>query len=92
LRIFIAGGSGSIGRFLVPQLVDNGHEVVALTRSPERAAALESLGAVAVVGDVYNEKALTQAIVACDADLVMHQALVPGTTRLLTFVTLPQQQ
>jgi hypothetical protein len=80
MRIFIAGGSGAIGRFLVPQLVAEGHYVVALTRSSERAAVLESLGAVAVVGDVYDETAVTQAIAACGAELVMHQLTAFGTT------------
>lgn len=80
MKIFIAGGSGAIGRFLVPQLVDDGHNVVVLTRSPERAAALDRLGAVAVVGDVYDETALTRAIAASGAKLVMHQLTAFGTT------------
>lgn len=80
MKIFIAGGSGAIGRFLVPQLVDEGHEVVALTRSPERSAALERMGAVAVVGDVYDQEALTRAISTSGAELVMHQLTAFGTT------------
>jgi 2-alkyl-3-oxoalkanoate reductase len=80
MKIFIAGGSGAIGRFLVPQLVEERHDVVALTRSRERAAAVESLGAVAVVGDVYDEAGLTQAIAASGAELVMHQLTAFGTT------------
>jgi 2-alkyl-3-oxoalkanoate reductase len=39
MKIFIAGGSGAIGRFLVPQLLAEGNEIVALTRSTARAAA-----------------------------------------------------
>jgi nucleoside-diphosphate-sugar epimerase len=36
MNIFIAGGTGAIGRFLVPLLVNGGHKVVALTRSADR--------------------------------------------------------
>lgn len=37
MKIFIAGGTGAIGRFLVPLLVNAGHTVVALTRSADAA-------------------------------------------------------
>lgn len=40
MKVFLAGGSGAIGRLLVPMLVEAGYEVVAMTRSPERAASL----------------------------------------------------
>ena len=80
MKIFIAGGSGAIGRFLVPELVGEGHEVVALTRSRQRSAALEGMGAVAVVGDVYDQDALTRAISESGAELVMHQLTAFGTT------------
>jgi len=33
MRVFVAGGSGVIGRRLVPQLVANGHEVTALSEA-----------------------------------------------------------
>ena len=33
MRVFVAGGSGVIGRILVPQLVARGHEVTATTTS-----------------------------------------------------------
>ena len=32
MRIFVAGGSGAVGRQLVPKLVAEGHEVVATAR------------------------------------------------------------
>jgi len=33
VNVFIAGGSGAIGRQLVPMLVQAGHHVVAMTRT-----------------------------------------------------------
>jgi hypothetical protein len=42
VNIFVAGGSGAIGRVLVPLLVSEGHKVVALTRFQKRAALLDT--------------------------------------------------
>ncbi len=33
-RALVIGGSGQIGRFLIPQLLETGHEVLALSRTP----------------------------------------------------------
>ena len=45
MKVLIAGGTGALGKFLVPQLVENGHEVVALARAEDKAKALEAMGA-----------------------------------------------
>ena len=79
MNIFIAGGSGAIGRVLVPLLVDAGHRVVALARSPERAAQLEQMGAAPVIGDVYDPAQLTRSIAESDAEVVIHQLTAFGT-------------
>jgi nucleoside-diphosphate-sugar epimerase len=34
MNVFLAGGTGAIGRPLVPLLVKEGHKVVAMTRLP----------------------------------------------------------
>ncbi|MEU8632588.1 NAD(P)-dependent oxidoreductase [Amycolatopsis sp. NPDC048633] len=73
MRIFLAGASGAIGRRTVPALLGQGHEVVGLTRSKDSADRIEALGAAAVVGDVYDAEALTQAVRAVRPDVVMHQ-------------------
>lgn len=36
MRILVTGGSGFIGRLLCPELLSAGHEVVVLTRSPQK--------------------------------------------------------
>jgi uncharacterized protein YbjT (DUF2867 family) len=33
VKVFLAGATGAIGRSLVPQLIEAGHEVTAITRS-----------------------------------------------------------
>lgn len=73
MRIFLAGAGGVIGVRLVPLLVAEGHQVAGMTRSPEKAAGLSGPGAEAVVCDVYDEQALTQAVTTFRPELVMHQ-------------------
>ena len=45
MRIFFAGASGVIGQRLIPRLVQAGHVVGGLTRSPGKTALLSHLGA-----------------------------------------------
>lgn len=73
MRIFLAGASGVIGIRLVPLLRDAGHVVAGMTRSPEKADLLRTLGARPVVCDVYDAKTLEDAVVEFAPDLVMHQ-------------------
>lgn len=73
MRIFVAGASGVIGRELVPLLVARGHEVTGMTRSAEKAASLESLGAIPVVCDVYDRERLVEAVAAAHPDVVIHE-------------------
>lgn len=73
MRIFLAGASGVIGSRLVPLLVEQGHSVAGMTRSPEKAEALRELGAEPVVCDVYDAERLTQAVSEFGPELVMHQ-------------------
>jgi nucleoside-diphosphate-sugar epimerase len=79
VNIFIAGGTGAIGRFLVPLLVKAGHTVVALTRSADRTSQLEQMGAVPVVGDVYDEAGLARLVAESEAEVVIHQLTAFGT-------------
>jgi nucleoside-diphosphate-sugar epimerase len=73
MRIFLAGATGVIGVRLVPRLIDAGHTVAGMTRSPGKVGELEALGAQAVVCDVYDRDALRDAVVAFEPDAVMHQ-------------------
>ncbi len=80
MKIFIAGGTGAIGRLLVPMLVEAGHKVVGLTRAEERAPQLEGMGAKAVVGDVYDSARLAQLVKEAEAEVVIHQLTAFGAT------------
>ena len=73
MRVFLAGATGAIGRPLLPRLQAAGHEVVAMTRSRERAQALEAAGAEAVVCDVYDRDAVHRAVAEARPQVVVNQ-------------------
>jgi len=73
MRVFVAGGSGVLGRRLVPQLVARGHEVTATTTSPGKLALLEDLGAEAVVMDGLDAAAVGEAVAAARPDVIVNQ-------------------
>jgi len=79
MNIFIAGGTGAIGRVLIPLLVHAGHQVVALTRSSDRASQLEQMGAAPVVGDVYDRSRLARLLSESKAEIVIQQLTAFGT-------------
>ena len=73
MKIFVAGGSGTIGVPLVRALVAAGHEVAALTRSPGKQAELRALGATPVVADALDREALIAALKSVRPTHVIHQ-------------------
>lgn len=73
MKVFIAGSTGAVGKFLVPLLVENGHEVVALVRSAQKAKALEAIGAKVAVADALSKEELTAAIRRAEPEVIIHQ-------------------
>jgi nucleoside-diphosphate-sugar epimerase len=73
VRVFLAGGTGAIGRRLVPRLIARGHEVAGLTRSAERADWLCRVGATAVVGDALDRDTVMRAVVRAEPEVVVHE-------------------
>lgn len=71
MKVFLAGASGVIGRPLVPQLVGDGHEVTAMTRSAEKADGLRERGAEPVVCDALDAEALAHAVVEAAPDAII---------------------
>jgi 2-alkyl-3-oxoalkanoate reductase len=80
MNVFIAGGSGAIGRHLVPLLVRSGHRVTALTRSADGAAALQAMGATAVLGSVFDRARLDASVAESRPEAVLHQLTAFNTT------------
>ncbi len=73
MKVFVAGSTGAIGRVLVPQLVEKGHEVVALVRDDRKAEALLPGGATVAVADALNKEALTATIRKAEPEVIIHQ-------------------
>jgi nucleoside-diphosphate-sugar epimerase len=73
MRVFVAGAGGAIGRPLVTQLVERGHEVVATTRKREKLDALRAFGAEAVVMDGLDAGSVAEAVARAKPDVIVHQ-------------------
>jgi nucleoside-diphosphate-sugar epimerase len=73
MKVFVAGGTGAIGRPLVRQLVAAGHEVAATTRSEQRAEKLRALGAAPVVCDALDAAAVDAAVAAARPEVVVNE-------------------
>ncbi len=71
-KVFVTGGSGFVGQYLIPMLIGSGFEVNALARSEEAVKKVDQLGASAVKGDLNDEKALARGVEDCDT--VFHLA------------------
>ena len=73
MRVFVAGGTGVIGRRLVPQLVARGHQVTATTTSAGKLGLLEQLGAEGVVMDGLDAVSVGEAVAAARPDAIVNQ-------------------
>jgi nucleoside-diphosphate-sugar epimerase len=72
MKALVTGATGFVGSHLVEVLLQNGVEVTALARSPDKAAALTALGVRVVPGDLHNHEALQQAV--RDQSVIYHVA------------------
>ena len=73
MRILVAGGTGVIGRRLVPQLVARGHDVIATVTQPNKRADVERLGAQAVVMDGLDAESVRRAVAEAHPDAIVHE-------------------
>ncbi len=86
MRVFLAGATGAVGQRLMPALLQDGHEVVAMTRTPAKADGLRAAGAVPVVADALDREAVMGAVLGAEPDVIVHQmTALTGATDLKRF-------
>lgn len=73
MRIFVAGGTGVVGRPLVRELAAQGHEVTASTSRAEHFATIEALGARPVEMNGLDEASVRTAILEARPEVVINQ-------------------
>lgn len=73
MKIFIAGGTGAIGRPLIATLLAKGHVVVALTRTPEKAQALTEQGIEPAIANVFDAAAVARVVRRAQPEVVIEQ-------------------
>ncbi|WP_375483402.1 SDR family oxidoreductase [uncultured Jatrophihabitans sp.] len=72
MRVFVTGGTGHSGPYIIRELIAAGHEVTGLARSDEAAAAVSALGATVRRGELADLDGLKE--VAAESDGVIHVA------------------
>jgi nucleoside-diphosphate-sugar epimerase len=77
-RVFLAGGTGVLGRRVLPQLLAAGHDVTANCRQPEVAARIESSGATPVTVDLFHAAAVQEAVDGHDVVVNIATAIPTG--------------
>jgi nucleoside-diphosphate-sugar epimerase len=73
MRVLVAGATGALGRRLVPQLVERGHDVTGMTRAQERFDVVRELGATPVAADGLDPEAVAQAVAQTEPEVIVHQ-------------------
>jgi uncharacterized protein YbjT (DUF2867 family) len=77
MRVFVAGGTGAIGRYAVPALVRAGHAVTALARTPEKVAQLREHGASPVSASIFDRSRLIEVFRGHDAVVNLATSIPP---------------
>lgn len=74
----VMGATGAVGQRLLPMLIEDGHEVVAATRTPSKADGLRALGALPVVCDALDREAVLGAVLGAEPEVIVHQMTALG--------------
>jgi uncharacterized protein YbjT (DUF2867 family) len=81
MRVLVVGGTGTLGRQVAKQALQEGHDVRCMVRSPRKAAFLQEWGCELTRGDLLDLESLTYALEGQDAiiDAATARATDPGS-------------
>jgi nucleoside-diphosphate-sugar epimerase len=81
MRVFLAGGSGVVGRQMIPQLLARGHQVTATVTSAAKLGRLEQLGAEAIVMDGLDAVSVGKAVAEAQPEAIVHLMTAIGNKK-----------
>lgn len=71
MKITITGSLGNTSGPLVRKLIENGHQVTVVSRTQDRKQDIESLGAAAAIGELFDVEFLAEAFAGSDSVYLM---------------------
>lgn len=71
MKLLLTGSLGHIGLPLTKQLIKDGHDVTVISSNQDRTASIEKLGAHALIGNMLDQKFLTEALKKVDGAYLM---------------------
>jgi nucleoside-diphosphate-sugar epimerase len=77
MKVFVTGATGVLGRRVLPLLVAEGHDVTAIARTPEKAAAVEALGVSPSSASLFDADSLRAGLAGHDAVLNLATHIPP---------------
>lgn len=83
MKVFVTGATGVVGRRAVPLLVQAGHEVTAVARTPEKAAVVERASARPVRVDLFDADGVRRALAGHEAVLNLATHIPRSTTTMM---------
>lgn len=72
MKIFLVGGTGVIGKRLVPILISLGHQVSVLCRSESNIQQVLKMGGIPLMGDIFNREEMIE--ISRGFDMFLHMA------------------
>lgn len=83
MKIFVAGGTGVVGRRLIPLLVNAGSAVTAVARTRAKAKQLQKQGATPVTVDLFDPPAVEEAVAGHNTVINIATKIPSGMKALL---------
>jgi uncharacterized protein YbjT (DUF2867 family) len=84
MKVFVAGGTGYIGRRLIPALLERGHRVRVLVRRGSESKS--PAGSETVVGDPFDRRTFADTLTGCDTFVQMVGVPHPSPRKARQFV------